>query len=407
MGLMVQKFGGTSVADAERICAAAQRAVNAKLAGNDVVVVVSARGKTTDELIALAKEINRDPHPREMDVLVSTGEQVSMALIAMAIHALGHDAVSFTGGQVGIVTDGDFTRARIRQVKGHRIQQALERGSIAVVAGFQGVDQDGNITTLGRGGSDTTAVALAAALKADLCEIYTDVAGVFTADPKVVKDARKLDSISYDEMLEMASLGAGVLQSRSVEFAKKFKVPLRVRSSSEEGEGTLVCEEVPEMESVLVRGVALNRDEATVTVDGVPDIPGVLARIFMTTGQAHINVDMIVHSSRSEGLSDIAFTVARSDLKRVLEVVKPVAENLGAKNVCADESIAKVSVVGVGMRSAYGVAAKAFQAIADRGISIHMVSTSEIKISCVVAEEDGEEALRALHGAFDLGTGEV
>jgi len=402
MALIVQKYGGTSVEDAERIRAAAARVVKTERAGNQVVVVVSARGKTTDELIALATEIDKNPDPREMDMLISTGEQVSCALVAMAIHALGRPAISFTGGQVGIVTDGSFQRARIVEVKPDRIREALGQGRIVIVAGFQGVDSNSEITTLDRGGSNLTAVALAAALKAEVCEMYTDVEGVFTADPRVVPAARKLAYISYDEMLELASSGAGVLQARSVELAKKFDVPIRVRPAYNESEGTLVCMEAADMEGVFVRGAALNRRQAKLAIDGVPDRTGQLAAIFDGMARARINVDMIVHTSRGEGMSDISFTVDRSDLDRALQVAQGLAREIGAGHVYADSAIASVSVVGIGMRSHYGVAATMFQALASRGINVNMVTTSEIKISCVVAEEDGEEALRALHEAFEL-----
>jgi len=414
MALIVQKYGGTSVADAERIRNVARRIVRTREAGNNVVVVVSARGDTTDQLYALAYEISPNPPKRELDMLVATGEQESIALIAMAIHAMGHDAVSFTAGQVGIYTDDVHQKASIKHISTDRIRRELGRGRIVIVAGFQGVDSNNNITTLGRGGSNTSAVAIAAVLKADVCENYTDVEGVYTADPRIVPDARKLDSISYDEMLELASLGAQVMQSRALEFAKKYKVPLHVRSSFTDTPGTVICEEVKEMEEVVVRSVALARDEAKITILGVPDRPGIAAKICTVMAERNINIDMIIQNATLTGRTDFTFTVLQSDYRDALEAVEKLREDLGAREVVSDQSIAKISVVGVGMRSHTGVAKTMFQALADAGINIQMISTSEIKISCVVDEASGEKAVRAVHRAFRLdrerarkGAGEV
>lgn len=402
MALIVQKYGGTSVADAERIRSVARRIVETRQAGSDVVVVVSARGDTTDQLYALAYEISPNPPKRELDMLVATGEQESIALVAMAIHALGCEAVSFTASQVGIYTDDAHQKASIRRISPDRIQRELSGGKIVIVAGFQGIDPNDNITTLGRGGSNASAVAIAAVLKADVCENYTDVDGVYTADPRVVADARKLDSISYDEMLELASLGSQILQSRALEFAKKFRVPIHVRSSFTDGQGTIICEEVAEMEQVVVRGVALARDEAKITVQGVPDIPGVAAKICTAMAEQKISVDMIIQNATLIGTTDFTFTVLESDFDDALEAVEKLGRDLGAQNVISDKNIAKVSVVGVGMRSHSGVARTMFSALADAGINIQMISTSEIKISCVVDEPSGEEAVRVIHKAFKL-----
>jgi aspartate kinase len=403
MALIVQKYGGSSVADAERIRNVARRIVRTRQAGNDVVVVVSARGDTTDQLYALAYEISPNPPKRELDMLVATGEQESIALIAMAIHALGHDAVSFTASQVGIYTDDVHQKASIKHISPDRIERELARGRIVIVAGFQGVDSNNNITTLGRGGSNTSAVAIAAVLKADVCENYTDVEGVYTADPRIVPDARKLDSISYDEMLELASLGAQVMQSRALEFAKKYKVPLHVRSSFTDTPGTIICEEVQEMEDVVVRGVALARDEAKITILGVPDHPGVAARICTVMAEGNINIDMIIQNATQTGRTDFTFTVLQSDYRDALEAVEKLRKELGAQKVVADQSIAKVSVVGVGMRSHTGVAKTMFQALADAGINIQMISTSEIKISVIINEAEGSRATQVVHDAFKLG----
>lgn len=402
MGLIVQKFGGTSVADAEKIKAAAQRVVQSFREGNQVVVVVSARGKTTDELFELAYQITDRPSTRELDMLVSTGEQESIALMAMAIHALGHDAISFTGAQVGIVTDSHHTRARILKINTEKIKEELDKGKIVVVAGYQGVDAYNNITTLGRGGSDATAVALAALLKADLCDIFTDVDGIYTADPRVVPEARKLDKISYDELLELASLGAQVMQARSIEFAKKYNVPLRVRASYNNTEGTIICQEARDMEDIVVSGAALTKDEAKVTIRGIPDRPGQAAKIFKEMAHNNINVDMIIQNIGSHGLADITFTVSKADLDTAMEAARRIQEEIGAQEASADSKVAKLSVVGIGMRSHCGIAEKMFHALAEEGINIQMISTSEIKISCVIDESQAERALRAVHRAFEL-----
>src|SRR3990172_7105602 len=402
MGLIVQKFGGTSVATAERINAAAKRVTDAYKAGNKVIVVVSARGQTTDELIDLAYEITDNPSSREMDMLMSTGEQISVALMAMAIHALGFPAVSFTGGQVGIVTDSYHTKARIRNINTTRIQKELDKGTIVIVAGFQGVDVNENITTLGRGGSDTTAVALAAIMKADRCDIFTDVDGIYTADPRKVPLARKLDKVSYDEILELASLGAQVMHSRSIEFAKKYNVPLYVRSSFNNSEGTLICKEVKEMENIVVSGVAVSKDDAKITIRGVPDVPGQAAKIFHDIAKKNINVDMIIQNASIEGRADVTFTVPRSDLRMALETAEKIKKELSAKEVLHDSKIAKLSVVGIGMRSHCGVAEKMFSVLAEEKINIQMISTSEIKISCVIDDAHADRALRAVHTAFGL-----
>lgn len=400
MGLVVQKFGGTSVADADCIKRVARRVVSRKRSGDDVVVVVSARGDTTDELLKLAYEITDRPNERELDVLLSTGEQISIALLAMAIHAQGEDAVSFTGPQIRIVTDSAFGKARIRSIDTTRILEALKGGNVVIVAGFQGMDPAGNITTLGRGGSDTTAVALAAVLGCP-CEIYTDVDGVYTADPRVVPEARKIRRLSYDEMLEMASLGAKVLQHRAVEFAKKYSVPLQVRSTFTQEEGTWVVEEDASMEDVAVRGVTLNESEARISVLGVPDKPGIAAEICGALADAHINIDMIVQSGSQAGLSDMSFTVLKGDLAKAKEVLAPIVKKLGAAGLVADENIAKVSLVGVGMRSHEGIAARMFSALAKAGINIEMISTSEIKISCVIDGTRAQDAVKAVHKAFE------
>ncbi len=402
MGLIVQKFGGTSVANAERIKAAAKRIVETYKAGNKVIVVVSARGQTTDELIDLANELTDNPSTREMDMLMSTGEQISIALVAMAIHALGYPAVSFTGGQVGIVTDSYHTKARIRNINTHRVQKELDKGTIVIVAGFQGIDANENITTLGRGGSDTTAVALAAIMKADRCDIFTDVDGIYTADPRKVPLARKLDKVSYDEILELASLGAQVMHSRSIEFAKKYNVPLYVRSSFNNKEGTLICKEAKEMEDIVVSGVAVSKDDAKITIRAVPDVPGQAAKIFHEIARKKINVDMIIQNASIENRADVTFTVPRSDLRLALETAEKIKNDLGAKEVLHDSKIAKLSVVGIGMRSHCGVAEKMFSVLAEEKINIQMISTSEIKISCVIDDAHADRALRAVHTAFGL-----
>lgn len=401
--LVVQKYGGTSVADPERIKNVAKRVVEYKRKGYDLVVVVSALGDTTDELIELAYKITNDPPERELDMLISTGEQVSVALLAMAIDKLGLKAISFTGAQVGIITDGYHTKARILDINAKRIEEELKKGKIVIVAGFQGVTLNQEITTLGRGGSNLTAVALAKTLGAKVCEMYTDVDGIFTADPRIVPEAKKLDRISYEEMLEMASSGAQILQARSVEFAKKFNVPIHVRSSFHNKPGTIISEEVKAMEDVVVSGVTLTKDEAKITICDVPDKPGVAAKIFKRLSDYNINIDMIIQNISRTRRTDISFTVPKTDLKKTLRVSKKVAREIGADGVISDVNIAKISIVGVGMRSHSGIAAKMFGTLAKEKINIEMISTSEIKISCVVAKKSGEQAVRALHSAFGLG----
>ncbi len=407
MALVVQKFGGSSVATAERIMAAARRAIRAKQSGDQVIIVVSARGDTTDELIEMAREITEQPPSREMDMLLSTGEQISIALMAMAIQSLGHPAISFTGAQIGIVTDSFHTKARIKNISTQRIRQALNDGQIVIVAGFQGVDENYNITTLGRGGSDTTAVALAAVVKnepgyADVdCEIYTDVDGVYTTDPRIVPEARKISTISYDEMLELASVGAGVMNSRSIEFAKKFDVPLQVRSSFSDVEGTWIVPENEWMRQAPVCGAAIVRDEARVSIDGVPDRPGVSHRIFSAIAEKNIVVDMIVQNVGVDGKAEIGFTVLKNELPATLAVLRPLADELGA-GVRHEENVSKVSVVGAGMRTHAGVAERMFAALAEANVNIKMITTSDIKISVLVDKQEGTPALRAVHQAFAL-----
>jgi aspartate kinase len=402
MAIVVQKYGGTSVANADKIKRVAARIARTKDQGNKVVAVVSALGQTTDELVALAHQVANEPAGREFDMLLSTGEQVSIALLAMALHDIGYDAISFTGSQVGIITDSSHTRARIVSADRKRMMCELDKDRVVIVAGFQGVSEGQEITTLGRGGSDTTAVALATVLPADVCEIYTDVDGVFTADPRVVPDARKLAVISYDEMLELASTGAKVLHSRAVELAKNYEVKLHVRSSFTEEEGTLVVAETQEMERMMIGGVALDKEEAKLSLAGVPDVPGIAAKLFTALADCGINVDMIVQSVGKDGLNTISFTVQKSNLKLALQTTEKVGAELGATSVESDRGIAKVSVVGVGMRSHSGVAAKMFRALGDAGINIHMISTSEIKLSCVVNESRAEEAVQVVHDAFEL-----
>jgi len=403
MALYVQKYGGTSVGSVERIEAVAEKVKGFRQQGHDVVVVVSAMSGETNRLIALANEIQERPDPREMDTLVSTGEQVTIALLCMALKARGVDARSYTGGQVRILTDQYYTKARIQDIETDRIRSDLDQGRVVVVAGFQGVDPEGNITTLGRGGSDTTGVALAAALKADECQIYTDVDGVYTTDPRVVEGARRLEKITFEEMLEMASLGSKVLQIRSVEFAGKYKVPLRVLSSFQDGPGTLITIEDDEtVEKPVISGIAFNRDEAKLTVVGVPDIPGVASRILGPISRANIEVDMIVQNIGADQTTDFTFTVHRNDYDKAQQVLEQVVQELGARECVGDNKIAKVSIVGVGMRSHAGVASKMFDALAGENINIQMISTSEIKVSVVIAEKYLELAVRALHSAFDL-----
>lgn len=403
MSLVVQKFGGTSVADSRKILAAARRAIQARLQGKRVLVVVSARGHTTDELIALALEINERPPAREMDMLLSTGEQVSVALMAMAIEAGGAPAISFTGAQIGIVTDSFHTKARIKNIDTRRVEEALAAGKVVIVAGFQGVDENYNITTLGRGGSDTTAVALAAVLGAEVCEIYTDVDGVFTTDPRLVPEARKIDRISFDEMLELASLGAGVMHSRSIEFAKKYGVPIHVRNSMSEAGGTWIVGEVDARRlGIPVCGAAIARDEARITVHGVRDRPGNVHALFRAIADANIVVDMIVQNVATDGLADVSFTVASGDLAETLLATESAARTIGARGVTHDPNVSKVSVVGLGMRTHPGVAARLFEAIGSAGINLQMITTSEIKISALVDRSSGPDALRAAHRAFEL-----
>jgi aspartate kinase len=402
MGLLVQKFGGSSLSTPHRVMRAARRPVAEFDAGSQVVVVVSAMGDRTDELIALAKRIHPDPEPREMDTLLAVGEQMSIALMAIAIHRLGRAAISLTGAQAGIRTDSVSSKAKIKTIDTSRLRRELAKGQIVIVAGFQGVDSEDNITTLGRGGSDTTAVALAAALGADRCDIYTDVDGVYTADPRIVPDARWIPKIDYEELLELASLGAKVMHSRAVELAKRFDVPFRVRSSFSESEGTLVTNLSGDMEYVDVRAAALDTNEAKITIRHVPDRPGVAATIFSEIGRAGINVDMIVQNASEQGRADVSFTVAKTDLPRAIGVTEKLAETLGDIQVESDPDVAKVSVEGLGMRSHPGVAERMFRALADEQVNIMMISTSEIKISCVVEATKGEQALRAVHRAFGL-----
>ena len=403
MALVVQKYGGTSVGDVERIKNVARRVLNTKNRGHQLVVVVSAMAGETDKLIRLAQQITPAPDERELDVLVSTGEQVSIALLAMALKSMDCDSKSYLGFQIKIATDSVFGKARISSIDSEKMRQDLKEGRVVVVAGFQGVDDSGNITTLGRGGSDTSAVAVAAALEADVCEIYTDVDGVYTTDPNVYPRARKLSKISYDEMLEMASLGAKVLQIRSVEFAKKYDVPIHVRSSFNDNPGTIVCKEDKEMEKVVVSGVTYNKNEAKIEVMRLPDIPGVAAKLFKPIADANIVVDMIIQTSSTEkGCADIAFTVPKSDFAKTLQIIKNAIKELGGEEVKSNEDIAKVSIVGVGMRSHSNVATQMFSALAKEGINIQMISTSEIKISCIIDSKYTELAVRALHDAFEL-----
>ena len=402
MALIVQKYGGTSVGTVERIEAVADKLIRFRERGDDLVVVVSAMSGETNRLLELAHRIDPNAHGRELDVLLSTGEQVTIALLAMALEKRGCPARSYTGAQVHILTDSAYNKARIREIDDQRIRHDLEQGRIVVVAGFQGVDEHGNITTLGRGGSDTTAVALAAALKADECQIYTDVDGVYTTDPRVVPEARRLKKITFEEMLEMASLGSKVLQIRSVEFAGKYNVPLRVLSSFEEGEGTLITFEDDEMEQAVISGIAFSRDEAQLTITGVPDKPGVAYSILGPIADANIEVDMIVQNIGADDTTDFTFTVHRNDYERALDILRQTAERLGAREVSGDNRITKISLVGVGMRSHAGIASKMFEALAREGINIRMISTSEIKISVVVDEKYLELGVRTLHDAFEL-----
>lgn len=404
MSLIVQKYGGTSVGTTDRIKAVAEKVFKFREQGHDIVVVVSAMSGETNRLIGLAKEMQGAPDPREMDVLVSTGEQVTIALMCMALKARGLEARSYTGGQVKILTDDAHTKARIQEIDVDNMRADLKAGRVVVVAGFQGIDGNGNITTLGRGGSDTTGVALAAALKADECQIYTDVDGVYTTDPRVVDKARRLDKITFEEMLEMASLGSKVLQIRAVEFAGKYSVPLRVLSTFEDGPGTLITidEESSTMEQPVVSGIAFNRDEAKLSVRGVPDQPGVASRVLAPIGEANIEVDVIVQNVAADKTNDITFTVNRGDLAKAKAILESIATELGAREVVGDDSVVKVSVVGVGMRSHAGVASTMFKALAADNINIQMITTSEIKISVIIDEKYLELAVRSLHTAFGL-----
>ena len=402
MSLIVQKYGGTSVGSIEKIRNVADKVAARAKSGDKVVVAVSAMSGETNRLIALANEISAKPHPREMDVIVSTGEQVTIALLTMALLDRGCDARSYTGAQIRMVTDNVHGKARIKNIHSDKMKADLEAGRVVVVAGFQGVDEDGNITTLGRGGSDTTAVAIAAALKADECQIYTDVDGVYTTDPRVEPKARKLDKITFEEMLEMASLGSKVLQIRSVEFAGKYNVPLRVLSSFEEGEGTLIALEEDDVEQALISGIAFNRDEAKLTINGVPDQPGVASKILGPVTDANIEIDMIVQNISEDGCTDFTFTVHRNDYETTHALMEKVARELGARNVKGDDAIVKISLVGVGMRSHAGIANTMFETLAKENINIRMISTSEIKISVVVDEKYLELGVRSLHEAFGL-----
>ena len=401
MRVIVQKYGGTSVANTEKIKEVAQRIVKTRATGNSVVAVVSALGDTTDELLKLAHEITPDPPEREVDMLLATGEQVSVALLSMAIHTLGYDAISFTGAQAGIVTDNTHAKAKIVDVKSDRIRDELKRGKIVIVAGFQGVTVDQDITTLGRGGSDTTAVALAAKLKADVCEIYTDVDGVYTTDPNLVQEARKITAISYEEMLEMAATGAGVLQLRAAEYGRNYKVLIHVRSSFLDEPGTLIKEDTG-MERAFVTGITYDTSEAKVTILGVPDKPGIAAKVFSSLAEADVNVDMIIQNVGEKGTADISFTVARDNLGRAEKVVGEVVKELDARGTNYDRSIAKISLIGAGMRTHPGVAAEMFATLAKNNINIQMISTSSIKISCVIRAEQVKTAVQALHKKFEL-----
>lgn len=409
MSLYVQKFGGTSVGTTEKIKNVAAKVVGFKDAGHDVVVAVSAMSGETNRLIGLAKEMQNEPEPRELDVLVSTGEQVTIALLCMALKDLGYEARSYTGGQVSIRTDSSHNKARIQNIDVDNIKSDLKQGRVVVVAGFQGIDEHGNITTLGRGGSDTTGVALAAALEADECQIYTDVDGVYTTDPRVVSSAQRLERITFEEMLEMASLGSKVLQIRAVEFAGKYNVPLRVLSTFKEGSGTLISldEELNSMEQPLVSGIAFNRDEAKISVLGIPDTPGTASVILSAIGDANIEIDVIVQNVAADSTNDLTFTVNRIDLAKAVSVLDVVAKDIGAREVQTDDKITKVSIVGVGMRSHAGVAAKMFKVLAEENINIQMITTSEIKVSVIVDERYLELAVRSLHTAFDLDQEEV
>ena len=402
MELVVMKFGGTSVADAERIRRAARRAIKARQTGKHVVMVVSAMGKTTDQLLSLAGEVSENPPRREMDMLLTTGEQVSISLMAMAINAAGQEAISLTGGQIGLITDAVHTKARIQKIDADRIRQELDNGKIVIVAGFQGIDESGEITTLGRGASDTTAVALAAVLEAEFCEIYTDVDGIYTTDPRIVPEARKIQQISYDEMLDMASLGAGVMHSRAIEFGKKYNVDIHVRSSFTDTDGTWITQEVQQMEHIVVTGVALKKDMAQFVLEGVPNRPGIAARIFSEVAKHKVIVDDIIQTFDDAGYASCSFTVEHSDLAECKLVIESLRKELDIREVVCQDTVAKVSVVGVGMRSHAGVAHTMFTALANAEVNINMITTSEIKISCIIDPDHGQKAVQAIHAAFEL-----
>jgi aspartate kinase len=407
MALVVQKYGGTSVGSIDRIRNVARRVAKTYDDGNDVVVIVSAMAGETNKLVALCNEMCEFPSEREYDVMVATGEQVTIGLLAMCLQSMGYKAKSYCGWQIPMITDSAFSKARIERIEDKKIREDLKNGAIVVVAGFQGVDREGNLTTLGRGGSDTSAVAVAAALKADVCEIFTDVDGIYTTDPRIVAEASKLEKISYDEMLELASLGSKVLQIRSVEFAKKFGVVVHVRSSFNDNPGTLVTKEDADMETVLVSGISYNKDEAKISVLRVPDKPGIASQLFTPLSHANITVDMIIQNVSHEGFTDLTFTVPRADFKKALKIVEETARDIGAGGVRSDENIAKVSIVGVGMRSHSGIASKMFQTLSQEGINILMISTSEIKVSCVIDAKYTELAVRVLHEAFGLAKKDV
>lgn len=407
MALVVQKYGGTSVGTVEKIRNVARRVARTFDAGNDVVVIVSAMAGETNRLVALSDEMCEFPSEREYDVLVSTGEQVTIALLSMCLQAMGYNGKSYLGSQIPVLTDNAHSRARIKDISDKKVREDLKNGTIIIIAGFQGIDEHGNITTLGRGGSDTSAVAVAAALKADVCEIYTDVDGVYTTDPRMVPEARKIEKISYEEMLEMASLGAKVLQIRSVEFAKKYNVVIHVRSSFDDKPGTLVMKEDPDMETVLVSGIAYNKDEAKISIFGVPDQPGVAAQIFAPLNEANITVDMIIQNVSQDGRTDMTFTVPKSDCKKALKIVEETAPKINASGVAHNGNIAKISIIGVGMRSHSGIAQTMFESLAKEGINIEMISTSEIKVSCIIDAKYTELAVRVLHEAFGLHNSET
>jgi aspartate kinase len=402
MALVVQKYGGSSVADADKINNVARRIIASKEKGNEVVVVVSAMGKTTDELIQLAKKINPNPQERELDVLLSTGEIVSSTLMAMALHNMGHKAVSLTGAQAGIETDSVHSKARITNIEPKRIVKELERDNIVIIAGFQGITSDRDTTTLGRGGSDTTAVALAAALKAQMCEIYTDVEGVFTADPHIVPDARKLKEIGYEEMLELATLGAKVMHSRAVELGQVYKMPILVASSFNDKPGTIIHGGIRMEIRNKVRGIAQDLNVAKITVVGVPDRPGIASSIFEPLAKANISVDTIVQNASINNITDLTFTVARGDLDKAMSLIKPIAKSIGASDCVSDSTLAKISIVGTGMQNTPGYASGMFKALSERGINIQLITTSEIKITCIIAEDKAKDAIKALHKAFAL-----